>query len=149
MSVQATAVQFADGRIDDGSVHEAPHVYLGDDALTVLGKWLQWDSVDSATVALTDETVLADSGSKYSGPSVTGRLTLDKDGPLNVVVVAFVKTSAGTVVSSVVMDCVQTGQQRAFETKNFDDAHGPYELEKIVAFPTSVKGAGPQYDPSC
>jgi hypothetical protein len=31
-TVQATAVQFADGRIDDGSVHEAPHVYLGDDA---------------------------------------------------------------------------------------------------------------------
>ncbi len=33
-TVQATAVQFADGRIDDGSVHEAPQVYLGDDALT-------------------------------------------------------------------------------------------------------------------
>ena len=32
--VQATAVQFTDGRIDDGSVHEAPHVYLGNDALT-------------------------------------------------------------------------------------------------------------------
>jgi hypothetical protein len=32
--VQASAIQFADGRIDDGSVHEAPHVYLGDDALT-------------------------------------------------------------------------------------------------------------------
>jgi hypothetical protein len=33
-TVQTTAVQFADGRIDDGSVHEAPHVYLGDDSLT-------------------------------------------------------------------------------------------------------------------
>ena len=33
MTVQATAVQYADGRIDDGSVHEPPHVYLGDDAL--------------------------------------------------------------------------------------------------------------------
>ena len=33
-TVQATAVQFADGRIDDGSEYEAPHVYLGDDALT-------------------------------------------------------------------------------------------------------------------
>jgi hypothetical protein len=32
--VQATAVQFGDGRIDDGSVYEAPHVYLGDVALT-------------------------------------------------------------------------------------------------------------------
>ena len=33
-TVQATAVQFTDGRIDDGGVHEAPHVDLGDDALT-------------------------------------------------------------------------------------------------------------------
>lgn len=33
-AVQATAVQYADGRIDDGSVHEAPHVDLGDDALS-------------------------------------------------------------------------------------------------------------------
>ena len=33
-TVQATAVQYADGRIDDGLVHEPPHVYLGDDALT-------------------------------------------------------------------------------------------------------------------
>lgn len=33
-TVQATAVQFTDGRIDDGSVHEPPRVYLGDDALT-------------------------------------------------------------------------------------------------------------------
>ena len=33
-TVQATAVQFTDGRIDDGSAHEPPHVYLGDDALT-------------------------------------------------------------------------------------------------------------------
>ena len=36
VSVQPTAVQFADGRIDDGSVHEPPHVYLGDDGLTSL-----------------------------------------------------------------------------------------------------------------
>jgi hypothetical protein len=33
-TVQATAVQYADGRIDDGSVHEPPCVYLGDDGLT-------------------------------------------------------------------------------------------------------------------
>ena len=34
VSVQPTAIQFSDGRIDDGSVHEAPHVYLGDDGIT-------------------------------------------------------------------------------------------------------------------
>jgi hypothetical protein len=34
VSVQPTAIQFADGRIDDGSVHEPPHVYVSDNALT-------------------------------------------------------------------------------------------------------------------
>src|SRR5258705_13859534 len=34
VSVQPTAIQFSDGRVDDGSVHEAPCVYLGDDALS-------------------------------------------------------------------------------------------------------------------
>jgi hypothetical protein len=33
-TVQATAVQYTDGRIDDGGVHEAPSVYLGDDGLS-------------------------------------------------------------------------------------------------------------------
>jgi hypothetical protein len=32
--VQTTAVQFADGRIDDGTTHEPPRVYLRDDDLT-------------------------------------------------------------------------------------------------------------------
>jgi hypothetical protein len=34
VSVQPTAIQFSDGRIDDGSVHEPPHVHLADNALT-------------------------------------------------------------------------------------------------------------------
>jgi hypothetical protein len=34
VSVQATAIQFPDGRIDDGSQHEPPTVYLGDEALS-------------------------------------------------------------------------------------------------------------------
>jgi hypothetical protein len=34
VSVQATAVQYTDGRVDDASVHEPPQVYLGDDGLT-------------------------------------------------------------------------------------------------------------------
>lgn len=34
VSVQVTAIQYSDGRIDDGSVHEPPHVYLRDDALS-------------------------------------------------------------------------------------------------------------------
>jgi hypothetical protein len=34
VSVQSTAIQLSDGRIDDGSLYEPPHVYLEDDALT-------------------------------------------------------------------------------------------------------------------
>jgi len=33
-TVQASAVQFTDGRINDGSVQEGPHVYLGDETLS-------------------------------------------------------------------------------------------------------------------
>jgi hypothetical protein len=32
--VQPTAVQFSDGRVDDGSAHEPPQVYLNDYGLT-------------------------------------------------------------------------------------------------------------------
>ena len=33
VTVQPTAVQFPDGSIDTSTVHEPPHVYLGDDGL--------------------------------------------------------------------------------------------------------------------
>jgi hypothetical protein len=52
-------------------------------------------------------------------------------------------------VSTAMADCVKPGQKKAFETMSFSNARGPYDLEKIVAYPTSVKGAGPQYTPSC
>jgi hypothetical protein len=115
--------------------------------LTVLGQWLKWDTVDPPVVTVTDATVLPDTG--YFGPSATGRLTLDKDGPVNVVIIAFVKTSAGTVVSDVRMECMQAGQRRTFQTESIADARGPYSLDRIVAYPTAVKGAGPQFDPNC
>jgi hypothetical protein len=35
VSVQGTAIQFPDGRVDDGGQHEPPHVYLGDEALSI------------------------------------------------------------------------------------------------------------------
>jgi hypothetical protein len=34
VNVQATAVQLSDGRIDNGSVYEPPHVYLWDDGMS-------------------------------------------------------------------------------------------------------------------
>jgi hypothetical protein len=51
LSVQATAVQYTDGRIDDGSAYEAPHVYLGDDALSSS----QARELASALIATADE----------------------------------------------------------------------------------------------
>jgi hypothetical protein len=34
VNVQVSAIQFSDGRVDDGSVHEPPYVYLRDNALS-------------------------------------------------------------------------------------------------------------------
>lgn len=59
------------------------------------------------------------------------------------------QTPAGTVISTAFSDCVQTGQPRAFEAKSFNAARGPYELESVVAYATSVKGAGTSYTPNC
>ena len=116
--------------------------------LTVLGQWFVWDALDPPVVTITDATVNPDTG--YSGPSVTGRIALDNGGPLNVVVMAFVQTSAGTVVSRVVVECAEAGQGRAFETKSFSfDARGPYRLDKVIAYPTAVEGAGPEFTPNC
>jgi len=115
--------------------------------LTITGEWLQWDTVNPSQVTLTGSAVRPDSG--FLGPVATGRLSLEEGGPSNVVVVAFIKTPAGTVVSTASVDCVRAGQNRSFETLAFGDVRGPYELENVVAYPTSVPGAGPQYTPSC
>ncbi len=117
--------------------------------MTIVAGWFKWDTVNPPTVTVTDEAVVPDSGSLYSGPSVTGRLTLADDGPLNVVVIAFVKTSAGTVVSEQYVDCVRTGQHRSFQTRSFADARGPFGLDKIVAYSTAIKGAGEPPRPNC
>jgi hypothetical protein len=51
LCVQPTAVQFADGRVDDGSVHEPPHVYLCDHAFTAT----QAREVAALLIAAADE----------------------------------------------------------------------------------------------
>ena len=117
---------------------------VGSLELTVTGRWFQWDTVHSATAVVSEQRLSADS----TRPNVTGRVTLDGDNPLNVIVMSFVRLPAGTVVGYTVVDCVQPGQSRAFEATSFTDAAGPYELENIVAYPTAVIGAGPQY-PVC
>ena len=50
MAIQATAVQFSDGRIDDGNVHE-PHVYVDDLALSSQ----QARGLAAALLAIADE----------------------------------------------------------------------------------------------
>lgn len=115
--------------------------------LTILGKWFKWSTVHASTVSTSDVALSPDDG--YSGPSATGRLTLDGGAPANVIVLAFVNTPAGTVVSRVLADCVQSGQRRTFQTRTISDVRGPYVLDRVVAYATSVKDAGPQYDPGC
>ena len=50
-TVQAAAFQYSDGRIDDGSVHEPPHVYLGENGLTST----QARELAAALIATADE----------------------------------------------------------------------------------------------
>jgi hypothetical protein len=51
VSVQPTAVQLSDGRIDDGGVYEQPHVHLGDETLTSV----QARELDAVLIAAADE----------------------------------------------------------------------------------------------
>jgi hypothetical protein len=57
VSVQVTALQFPDGRVDDGSEHEPPQVYLGDEALSIA-------QARALAAALTDA---ADEADRWAG----------------------------------------------------------------------------------
>ncbi|CAM3722053.1 hypothetical protein [Smaragdicoccus niigatensis] len=115
--------------------------------LTVLGTWFDWDIVGAAKVTVSDQSVRPDPG--FSGPTVTGRIAIDKPGPFNIRVIAFVKTPQGVVVSSNWVDCVKQGDDRAFETQSFGSVRGPYELDGVVAYQSAVPDVGPQYVPTC
>ncbi|MEY1673861.1 serine/threonine-protein kinase [Gordonia sp. ABKF26] len=111
--------------------------------IVTLGTWHEWGSVGPPEVTVNGPAI-ADQSSTY-GPGVTGRISLEGGVPSNVVVTAFVRTSKGTVVSNVIVDCVKVAQPRAFQTSSFIQVSGPFELEKVVAYPTAVEGVEPSY----
>jgi len=115
--------------------------------LTVLGDWEIWSELDPAIATVTDQSVQADQG--FSGPVVTGRVAVDQPGPFNIWIGAYVETPAGIIVSSGFADCVTGDGPRAFEAQSFSDVRGPYTLLQVVAYPSTVEGAGDSFTPDC
>lgn len=115
--------------------------------LTVLGDWETWSELDPAIATVSNESVQVDRG--FGGPVVTGRVAVDQPGPFNVWVGAYVETPAGIVVASGFAECVTDAGPRAFEVQSFGDVRGPYTLVQVVAYPTTVAGAGDSFTPDC
>lgn len=115
--------------------------------LTTTGDWEEWRDLDPAIATVSDQSVQADPG--FGGPVVTGRVEVDQDGPFNVWIAAYVETPAGTVASTGFAECVMSGTARAFEVTSFGDVRGPYTLTQVVAYPTTVEGAGDSFTPDC
>lgn len=111
--------------------------------VVTLGTWHEWRSVDPPEVTVRGPAI-ADQTSTY-GPSVTGRISLEGGVASNILVTAFVRTPKGLVVSDVIVDCVRVAQPRAFQTSSFMQVSGPYEIERVFAYPTAVEGVEPSY----
>lgn len=115
--------------------------------VTTRGDWLDWSSVNSPSVAVTNP-MIQDQASAY-GPTTTGRITLDKGVPSDVLVMGFINTEKGAVVTHVMVDCVKAGQPRAFEVGSFMEVGGPFEIDKVVAYPMEVEGAPGWHPATC
>jgi len=115
--------------------------------LTTRGTWLDWNSVDSPSVAV-DSPTIQDQSSTY-GPTTTGRITLDKGAPSDVLITTFINTEKGAVVGYVMVDCVNAGQSRAFEASSYMSVSGPFEIDEVVAYPMEVEGAPGWHPATC
>lgn len=83
--------------------------------------------------------------SEFSGPQLTGRVATPSaadDGPFNVWVTGIVQSPFGMLVIAGGVDCVATADARAFAIDSFlgTDVQGPYTLETVVAYTTTVPG---------
>lgn len=112
------------------------------------GEWLDWKSTNSPIVAVADSAI-QDQSSTY-GPTTTGRITLDKGAPSDVLVMAFVDTEKGPVITHVMIDCVIVGQARAFESGTYmPNVNGPFEIDSVLAYPMEVEGAPGWHPATC
>lgn len=112
------------------------------------GEWLDWKSTNSPTVAVADPAI-QDQSSTY-GPTTTGRITLDKGAPSDVLVMAFIDTEKGPVITHVMIDCVIAGQARAFESGTYmPNVNGPFEIDAVLAYPMEVEGAPGWHPATC
>ena len=116
--------------------------------LLTRGPWLDWKTVNSPTVNVTSPAIKDPSST--NGPQTTGRIEIDKDGPSDVLVTAFINTSRGVVINHVFVDCVTAGQPRAFEIGSYmPSVSGPFEIDSIIAYPMEVEGAPGWHPATC
>lgn len=111
--------------------------------------WVDWSTVELPLSEVSDATVSV--ASFGGGPQVTGRVTIAaaQEGPFNVWIVAFVDSPVGQLVVADVVECVSTADPRAFSIETFiSGLQGPYTLESIVAYTTTVPGVT-QPAPGC
>jgi len=110
--------------------------------LAVTGRWVDWSTVEAPESVLSDLTV---NQTEFAGPQLTGRVTTPgaaADGPFNVWVVGFVDSPTGLIVIADSVDCVATGDARAFAIDSFiiGAVQGPYTLVNAVGYTTTVPG---------
>ncbi len=108
--------------------------------------WIDWSTITPA-IATTSNVQVTDNGSGYV--SVTGRVVIDEPGPLNVWIAAYLRAGGGPIAAIDTVECITDGAPRAFQLQLSTETSGPYTVEKVVAYPTTVKGAGDQFTPSC
>jgi hypothetical protein len=97
-------------------------------------------SIAAATVTLTNVSLQTESGF----PTLTGRVAVDDEGPINPVVVAMIegRGEAFSAVVGVPVECIGSGQPRAFELPGYTGLPPGPELGLVYAYPTTVSGAG-------
>lgn len=112
-----------------------------------IDKPVDWRPLKPAVATITGPKLTLDSGFA----TVTGRVTLDQKGPFNVIVQAFLEgPSNGFSVVYGVVDCMDGSAPRAFELLGEPPAGKGVKLSKVVAYVTTVSGAGDtQAPPGC
>ena len=116
--------------------------------LTVHGQWEREGAISKATVTVTNVSLQIESDS----PTITGRVAVDDEGPIDPVVVAMIegRGEAFSAVVGVPVECIGGGRARVFELTGDTGLPPDPELGDVYAYPTTVTGAGdPEIPPNC
>jgi len=111
--------------------------------LTVLGEWERWSDLEPATVTLSNVSMNVETFDANEGViTITGRAAVDQPGPFNAVIQGYVEGANGFVVVEGYGECLGGGSARAFEGEYYGRIPRSAELDEVVAYVTTVEGAG-------